>query len=239
MQAPAPVGNSKAPPPKPRKPSTTVNTNVPSPLSQNSPIMRSPTGKQTYGAAAKKRLNTAYNHLPAMPASLGGSHGRAANPSMEQARPSATRAMTTTNIKSSTESVRPQERTAPPPPPPRRNLSSYPAAAAQYASNRIGGAWGAEEASNMSNGAESGSGNNARPIDKKEEMWRKRWIRAKEMMDAKGVVLRAWRVGSDVEEICKRLVEQELRDVDQQDRDEIQRKQDEGRGSTKQNPERR
>ena len=41
----------------------------------------------------------------------------------------------------------------------------------------------------------------------KEELWKRRWIRAKEILDEKGVTLRAWRVGYDVMDEAFRLVE--------------------------------
>ncbi|OAX78968.1 UV damage endonuclease UvdE [Emergomyces africanus] len=43
--------------------------------------------------------------------------------------------------------------------------------------------------------------------NKREEMWRRRWARAKEILDRQGVVLMIWRVGGDVEDVCVRLVE--------------------------------
>ncbi|KAF2460389.1 hypothetical protein BDY21DRAFT_280251 [Lineolata rhizophorae] len=76
---------------------------------------------------------------------------------------------------------------APPPPPPRRGLTSYPAAAASYA----------------------GSG--------REETWRRRWARAKEVLDSKGVVLRSWRVGEDVAEECVRVVEEVQRGLNEKE----------------------
>lgn len=45
-------------------------------------------------------------------------------------------------------------------------------------------------------------------LSKKENMWRQRWMRAEYILKDKGVVLRSWRVGKDVEEECCRLVEE-------------------------------
>ena len=53
------------------------------------------------------------------------------------------------------------------------------------------------------NGNEGGS----QEFSKKEELWRRRWARAKQVLGDKGVVLRSWRVGSDVEKISVGLVE--------------------------------
>ena len=81
-----------------------------------------------------------------------------------------------------------------PPLPPRRGLSSYPASAAQYASNRI---WG--------DGSNSRSSSPA-PVNKREEVWKRRLARAKESLEGKGVILKTWRVGSDVEQEAVKLV---------------------------------
>ncbi|KAL1305284.1 hypothetical protein AAFC00_002191 [Neodothiora populina] len=251
---PATANASKPPPPKPRKPSTTVNTMVPSPLSQNSPIVGSPPPleppppKQTYGAAAKKKLNSAYNVLPSAPKYLGGSPTKSSKPSATTALPAAftddedrlqnTRIGRSTTARSLDDARPPSQLTAPPPPP-RRNLSSYPAAAAQYASNRLSGTWGGSEPPSNSSSANSTwgpsfdttstaaannpyGGGSQTPLNKKEEMWKRRWARAKDLMDQKGVVLRAWRVGSDVEGVCLALVRQALKENNDHDRDDIQ-----------------
>ncbi|RMZ77495.1 hypothetical protein DV738_g4440, partial [Chaetothyriales sp. CBS 135597] len=42
-------------------------------------------------------------------------------------------------------------------------------------------------------------------INKKEEIWRRRWARSEEIMRQKGVVLRSWRVGSDVMGECVKM----------------------------------
>ena len=44
-------------------------------------------------------------------------------------------------------------------------------------------------------------------LSKKEELWVRRWARAKEIFDEKGVLLRSWRVGSDVAHEAVNLVE--------------------------------
>ncbi|RMZ91748.1 hypothetical protein DV736_g996, partial [Chaetothyriales sp. CBS 134916] len=54
-------------------------------------------------------------------------------------------------------------------------------------------------------GADGGAG--AYQTNKKEEMWRRRWARAEEIMRQKGVVLRSWRVGGDAMGECVKLVE--------------------------------
>lgn len=224
---------AKQPPPKPRKSSTSVNTLVPSPLSQNSPIIGSPPTlppkKGTYRAAAKTKLHSAYNVLPSAPSYLGGSHGKSTNHSVDEGFTMGPRAMSTASTRSF-EELKPKSRTStagPPPPPPRRNLSSYPAAAASYASSTITGNWG------DNGGADGGSGNYQNPVNKKEELWKKRWARAKDIMDRQGVVLRAWRVGSDVEDVCVNLVRQTLKEMDETDKDELEAAQRESKGKGK------
>jgi hypothetical protein len=46
--------------------------------------------------------------------------------------------------------------------------------------------------------------------DKKLEIWKRRWARAEEIMNQRGIVLRSWRVGSDVMDECVRLVKREM-----------------------------
>ncbi|OJD27057.1 hypothetical protein ACJ73_01563 [Blastomyces percursus] len=44
--------------------------------------------------------------------------------------------------------------------------------------------------------------------NKREEMWRRRWARAKDILDRQGVLLMSWRVGGDVRDVCVELVEE-------------------------------
>ncbi|MCJ1333061.1 hypothetical protein MMC10_009755 [Thelotrema lepadinum] len=83
----------------------------------------------------------------------------------------------------------------PPPLPPRRGLSSYPIAAAQYASSRL---WTDGSASRSSSPG---------PVNKREELWKRRFARAKESLEGTGVILKTWRIGSDVEQEAIKLVQ--------------------------------
>jgi hypothetical protein len=58
-------------------------------------------------------------------------------------------------------------------------------------------------------------------------------------MDAKGVVLRAWRVGSDVEAVCTKLVQDELKNVEERDKEELERQQEESKKKQRQEEYRR
>ncbi|KAJ9622082.1 hypothetical protein H2203_006963 [Taxawa tesnikishii (nom. ined.)] len=236
--APAPAPNATIPrpqPPKPRKPSTTVNPITPSPLSQvqaNSPLATQrpalPERPTTYRAAAKQKLATAYNALPSASAYW---HGAPSTQPTGPPRPTfasedagfapSPRSVSTVNTRS-TDELYPRggqavagsssRREAPPAPPPRRNLSAYPAAAASYATNRLsGGNW---DGSSGGNGNNVNAGNVGQPINKREEAWKRRWARSKEIMEHRGVLLRTWRVGEDVMEQCTQLVEKALREME-------------------------
>jgi len=81
----------------------------------------------------------------------------------------------------------------------------YPAAAAQYASNRFLSS--THESEDDSSSSSSGSS-----LSKREELWQRRWARAKEVLNDKGVLLRAWRVGDDVMRDTVMLVEKAGKD---------------------------
>jgi hypothetical protein len=51
------------------------------------------------------------------------------------------------------------------------------------------------------------------PINKKLDMWKRRWRRAKGILDAQGVALRGWRVGSDVCIEAVQLIEKTLTEM--------------------------
>ncbi|GAB7350226.1 hypothetical protein MBLNU459_g0879t1 [Dothideomycetes sp. NU459] len=230
------VSTLKPPPPKPRKPSTTVNTMAPSPLSQvqaNSPTITRPPPlpkRQTYRAAAKQKLNDAYNALPSAPSYF------ASGSVPAQTRPIASsadegrdfsagpRTMSTATTKSLEELKAPSNRTAPPAP--RRNLSSYPAAAAQYASDRL--SW-TDNNTTSNSSSDVNSGNTQAPINKKEELWKRRWARAKSIMEKEDVLLRTWRVGADVMDVCVDVVEKALREVQDHERDDLEAESEDGK----------
>ncbi|MCJ1392292.1 hypothetical protein MMC18_005159 [Xylographa bjoerkii] len=177
------------PPPKPRKYSSSQEPNhpaEPSPLSQAQNM--SPTGsransleRRTYRGAVKSKVASAYNALPSPVAYWYGTSSTTASPTA--------RSGDARRILPSTSAV-----TGPPPIPPRRTITSYPAAAAQYATHRLG-INGEEELNPTS------------PLNKKEELWKRRWARAKDIFDEHEVMLRAWRVGNDVMTDAIRLVE--------------------------------
>jgi phosphatidate phosphatase APP1 len=53
------------------------------------------------------------------------------------------------------------------------------------------------------------------PLNKREEMWKRRWVRAQEILDDHGVILATWRVGSDMQDLCERVVARAMKDEEQ------------------------
>lgn len=99
---------------------------------------------------------------------------------------------------------------APPPPPLRvRNATwNTPAVSNRKATNRTSGAWSdAGDEGLPGTPGEAGVG-------RKEFLWNQRWARAKRILDSNGVTLRSWRVGSDVADVCIRLVEGAMRQME-------------------------
>ena len=195
----APPRNSSRrplPPPKPRQLSVSEDAtqpNGPSPLSQlqNASPPRSNTSssdRQGYRTAAVSKLASAYNALPAWSSTT--------SQTQPQQQPASTRSTPADDLN--------QTQKLPPPIPPRRNLSSYPAAAAHYATNRLSGGWSGYSSES---GAGPANGGVAPPISKKEEMWKRRWERAEEIFRGKGVLLRSWRRGEDVMNEAVGLIE--------------------------------
>ena len=203
---PQSVPRKPAPPPpnpKPRQYSTSQENpsqpNEPSPLSQtrnvSTPDSRaSSLERQSYRSAVRNKVTSAYNALPSL---------YSTSPYAQQQQP-------TSDPPKAHSNSRP-----PPPVPPRRNITSYPAAAAHYATNRLSGGWSgyANDGSSGGGGGSDDANGNEQVLSKKEELWMRRWARAKEVFDEKGVVLRAWRVGEDVADEAVRLVEKARREM--------------------------
>ncbi|PGH02890.1 UV damage endonuclease UvdE [Polytolypa hystricis UAMH7299] len=49
--------------------------------------------------------------------------------------------------------------------------------------------------------------------NKREELWRRRWARAADLLERQGVVLETWKVGEDVQDLCVRIVERAKREM--------------------------
>lgn len=137
-----------------------------------------------------------------------------------------------TNTGTSTpSSVSSSKSSTPTPPAPQRQQQSYPVAAAsaayQYASDRI---WlpspsnvlrsaatpiASRTSSSSVNEQEGyGSSGPSAPLpNKREELWRRRWERASEILQHKGVVLGSWRVGNDAQDVCIWLVKEAMKEM--------------------------
>ena len=89
------------------------------------------------------------------------------------------------------------------PPSPRRNNSSFSLGHHRRNSSRFSGVWDDDVLGSPGEG-----------MSKKEVMWKQRLARAQAMLEPRGVTVRTWRVGSDVHDVCVKLVEAALRDVD-------------------------
>ncbi|KAJ5200745.1 hypothetical protein N7472_005949 [Penicillium cf. griseofulvum] len=121
-----------------------------------------------------------------------------------------------TNTESSTSSTDSSMSTTPVRTP--SSIQSYPAAAAQaayqgfqYASDRL------NFSSNQSlrrTDSNSESGVPPAPLlNKREELWRRRWDRANEVLEQHGVTLGSWRVGRDAQPICAWLIDEAMKDM--------------------------
>ncbi|KAI9703800.1 MAG: hypothetical protein M1836_007570 [Candelina mexicana] len=203
----------KAPPdipPKPREYSIS-SSQPPEPR----PLTKSHTGSsikstsstdraQGYRSSIRNKVSSAYNSLPSASAYWYGQPTQPQN-TLDTSNSSS-------DARATSSSPTRERKREPPPVPPRRNLTSYPAAAAQYASNRLSGNW--SSAGSVEGVDVNGMQPNA-PVNKKEEMWKRRWARAKGILESKGVLLRSWRVGSDAVGDCIRLVERAQREMEE------------------------
>ncbi|TVY53169.1 Phosphatidate phosphatase APP1 [Lachnellula cervina] len=91
-----------------------------------------------------------------------------------------------------------------PPPPPRRNANSTVGSITNSIS------W------NSADSEDDPSSHQPTPYappNKKLDLWKRRWKRAKDILDSKGVALRSWRVGSDVCLEAVRMVEKEMKEM--------------------------
>ena len=173
------------PPPKPRRPGG-VTESIPShshPLSQaqSSADLRTPTTpSEGYVSSARHKVSAAYNALPEV---------RSYFPTGSR---SASRQPSNDTLRNTAEN--------PPRPLPRRNGGS------QYSSSRMS----YPPSTDSSDDEGSYRPNLNTPINKKLDLWKRRWKRAKEILDSQGVALRSWRIGEDVCLEAVQMVEKEL-----------------------------
>lgn len=207
------------PPPRPRKPSTTVKPPSPQPPFPNTqPVKHSPLSQVTRSVSSPKQP-------PPLPTRRGQAKRTETKPKPEVSSipgswesglaygnpPSKSnqRANFDPAFEPSSSSTRPF---APLPPPPRR-VGSTLSFTTSSRMNRDSGAW-------------SDDGMPASPGDgmgKKEYLWQQRWAKAKAVMDRNGVTLRTWRVGSDIADVCVKLAEMEIREMEKEDKGRARR----------------
>ena len=192
FESPSPTSKQPPPlPPKSRRLSSAGQTKPPAqhPLAQRqdaSSIDEQQDGSRR--SLLRQKATAAYNSLPSASAYWYG-------PSSETSQPSP----------AAHEARSRSADSKPPAPPPRRTITSYPAAAAQYATTKLPAGWGGTV-----DAADDPNGYAAQAANKKEELWKRRWARAKNILDGQKVELRAWRVGGDVMDEAVRLVEKTL-----------------------------
>jgi phosphatidate phosphatase APP1 len=223
---PSPSSSRPPPPPKPRQLSNSVNQ--PSPLSQQTPISRKPTTpskpnissqsrnteseetqpEQSYTGMARDKLWSVYSSLPALRSQDGSEAGPTSEPGTG--------------------------RRVPPPPPPRRRDGA--AGAISYVGNKAQSAWQHAPSVPYHSRPQISSSQTSQPYStssprqglnrtstgstldmnggegqygtKREQLWRQRWAKAEEIMRERGVVLRSWRVGTDIMEEAERIIKE-------------------------------
>ena len=232
--------SSKTPPPRPRKPSTSVNATPsqanfekPPPLPLHSKpsntILESPDGslptkpprpeppppRQSYRAAARQRISSVYSQLPSPKEMVFGSR-----PGTPKSSPSHSREGSFTeniqgrsNREPSLAELIDDERMPPVPPRKPGSLAST-LRGSEYGDDR-NVAYGDERATRqISRGSVYGDYNaqNGDVLSKKEQNWNWRWASARKDLESRGVILRSWRIGEDAQKDALRLIEGALKD---------------------------
>jgi phosphatidate phosphatase APP1 len=223
-----PASTSKPQLRKPRRPSSTVAQ--PSPLANQETVPRSantsapsrppvgpkptmsyqsqaPDDQQSYAGMAREKLWSVYSNLPAL---------------RSQEEPSSN---------ASTLSVSSAKK-APPPPPPRRGNRDSASSAASFVSSKASSAWQHAPSIPYHSRPQITSVQTSQPFStnaprvslnrtstgstlggeqygsKKEQLWRQRWANAEQTLGEHGVILRGWRVGSDIMGEAERIIKE-------------------------------
>jgi phosphatidate phosphatase APP1 len=224
-----PTSSPRPQPPKPRKASTAVAQS--SPLAQQvstarsgnaSALSKPPVGpkpsmsyqsqasddQQSYAGMARDKLWSVYSNLPALR-------------STEEPGSNAS-SLEVSGV-----------RKGPPPPPPRRGNRDTAASAASYVGSKASSAWQhapsipyhsrpqftsaqtsqpfstaapRQGINRTSTGSTLGGAAGEQYGTKKEQLWRQRWAHAEQVLREQGVILRGWRVGSDIMGEAERIV---------------------------------
>ncbi|KAH9865063.1 hypothetical protein IAQ61_009009 [Plenodomus lingam] len=240
-----PAMMKKPTPPQPRKPSTTLNQSSPlsqQPSSANTTHDTNPVAvpkpqsiydsqsqsQQSYGGMAREKLWSVYNALPAL--------------------------RSTDDAPQSSSSTLEADtgRKAPPPPPPRRGNRETASSAASYVGSKASAAWQhapslpyasrpqitsmqtsqpfssaapLQRLNRTNTGSTIGTVGGEQYGTKREQLWRQRWARAEQVLGERGVLLRSWRVGTDLIGESERIIrEAEKKWKDSQGQDSQGRK---------------
>jgi phosphatidate phosphatase APP1 len=192
------------PPPPPRnsrnQSSGSEDTSSQHPLSQTQNTSELPSSRENQGylASAREKVSNAYNSIPPASSYLPSRSNRSHSPSSTEG----------SLLHSNANRDRDRD-TDRPPPLPRRGVA---ATAAAYASNRL--SWGTRSVETSDDeGSSANPASYEPPVNKKLDMWRRRWKRAKDILDAHHVELRSWRTGEHVCLDACRLVEKNMQEM--------------------------
>ncbi|KAJ5148205.1 hypothetical protein N7526_001557 [Penicillium atrosanguineum] len=204
---PPPVRRKAVPALPPRQPSAQTDSLIDF---EPSPVSRTRTDPLTNESYSAETVDAS-----------GSGQGRSKQP---PPLPPPRRTNTSSPIASSASSTPTSSRPPPQTPAKPSYLPSYPVSAAQaalqYATERLNlssspSAGLRKPASNQSlarTASESAMPPTPLP-NKREELWRRRWERASEILQKQNVVLGSWRVGSDAQPVCVWLVDDALKDI--------------------------
>jgi phosphatidate phosphatase APP1 len=200
-----PLTTRVPPPPPPRNSrnqslSGSEDTSSLHPLSQTQNTSELPSSRENQGylAPALEKVSNAYNSIPPASSYL---------PSRSSNQSHSPSSGTDVSYRpSNTNRDREADR---PPPPPRRGVA---ATAAAHSSNRL--SWGNRSVETSDDeGISANPASYELPVNKKVDMWRRRWKRAKDILDAHHVELRSWRTGEHACLDACRLVEKHMREM--------------------------
>lgn len=192
--SPSSAGKTRGPPPAPPKSrQASSRQGQPDSLPQRQGDPNADSSNEGYLAFAREKVSEAYNSLPEIRPHIYGNSNRTSSPSSQP----------------------PDAKSAekPPPPPPRRGTANSVASMAATVTNHLPTAG---TSSNLDPSESSNYTVNADPsvpLNKKLELWKRRWHNAKRILDGKGVALRSWRVGDDVATEAVRMIEEAMREM--------------------------
>ncbi|KAF2862540.1 hypothetical protein K470DRAFT_255824 [Piedraia hortae CBS 480.64] len=182
LRSPSPELKRKPLPPPPRPRKPSTSVKVTAPSPLCQVTQTSPTEGRVTKPALPPRPGTAMSSLLPSATAVGGVFGGGG--AIRDAA-SATASWATSKV----------SKAPPPPPPPRNKISTIRRGSSSSTLDELGSVPPSPTAE----------------VSKKEYLWTQRLARARALLEHKGVVLKTWRVGSDVAHICVTLVEAELR----------------------------